>query len=53
MKTAVMKQKNKTKAPAYPNAADSSYFLHKFLDAALGFACVVGIFVAISYLLLL
>lgn len=53
MKTAVLNQKTKITAPAYPNAADRSYFLHKLLDAALAAACVIGIVVAIGFLLLL
>jgi hypothetical protein len=53
MKAAVMKNNLKTKAPAYPNAADRSYYLHKLLDGALAVATAVGGVVALVFLLLL
>ncbi len=52
MKTAVIKN-DKIKVPAYPNAADKSYFLHRFLDAVLAAVSAIGITVAIVFLLLL
>ena len=53
MKAAVIKTDLKVKAPAYPNAADRSYYLHKFLDAALAIATAVGAVIAFVFLLLL
>ena len=53
MKTAVMKSDLKAKAPAYPNAADRRYYLHKLLDGALAVATAVGGVVALVFLLLL
>lgn len=40
-------------APAYPNAANRRYFLHKLLDGVLAAATVVGIFTALIFLILL
>ncbi len=53
MKAAVIKNELKSKAPAYPNAADRSYYLHKLLDGALAVATAVGGVVALVFLLLL
>ncbi len=53
MKAAVVKNDLKPKAPAYPNAADRSYYLHKLLDAALAIATAVGGVIAFVFLLLL
>lgn len=53
MKAAVMKHTIKTNAPAYPNAADRSYYLHKLLDGALAVATAVGGVIALVFLLLL
>lgn len=41
------------KAPAFPNAADRSYFLKKLLDGALAVAIAVGTVTALIFLFLL
>lgn len=53
MKTAVMKNNVRMKAPAYPNAADRSYYLRKLLDGALAVATAVGGVVVLVFFLLL
>ena len=53
MKTIVASNKRKTVKPAYPNAADRSYYLHKLLDGVLALATVVGGLTALVFLLLL
>ena len=53
MKTAVITRQNKIPCPAYPNAAERSYFLHRLLDGALAVAVAVGAVVALIFLLML
>lgn len=43
----------KAAKPAYPNAADRRYYLHKLLDGLLALATVVGTLTALIFLLLL
>lgn len=52
MKTIAMNSR-KPKCPAYPNAADRRYYLHKLLDGVLALATVVGGLTALVFLLLL
>lgn len=52
MKTVAMNRPHRS-APAYPNAAGRSYFLHKLLDGALALATVAGVFTALVFLILL
>jgi hypothetical protein len=51
MKTIAIQNKRKITKPAYPNAADRSYFLHKLLDGVLALATVVGGLTALVFLL--
>ena len=51
MKTIAMQNKRKIVKPAYPNAAERSYFLHKLLDGVLALATVVGGLTALVFLL--
>lgn len=53
MKTAVINRQTKIHCPAYPNAAERSYFLHRLLDGALAAAIAVGSVVALIFLLML
>ena len=53
MKTAVINRQNKVRYPAYPNAAERSYFLRRLLDGALAIAISVGVVVALIFLLML
>lgn len=46
-----MKNTAKAKIPAYPNAADSSYFVHRALDVAIALASGVGLLAAIIFLM--
>ena len=52
MKTAVIKNP-KMSIPAYPNAADRSYYAHRFLNGILAAVTAIGAVVAIVFLLLL
>ena len=51
MKTITQNRQNKVRYPAYPNAADREYFLHKLLDGALAVVTTVGAVVALVFLL--
>lgn len=51
MKTITQNRQNKVRYPAYPNAADRRYFLHKLLDGALAVVTTVGAVVAMVFLL--
>ena len=51
MKTITENRQNKVRYPAYPNAADRQYFLHKLLDGALAVVTTVGAVVALVFLL--
>lgn len=51
MKTIAMQTKRKIVKPAYPNAADRRYFLHKLVDGVLALATVVGGLAAFVFLL--
>ena len=53
MKIAVINRQNKIRYPAYPNAADRSYYLQKLLDGVLAVAITVGAVVALIFLLML
>ena len=53
MKTAAMNHQNKMHYPAYPNAAERSYFLHRLLDGALAITIAIGAVVALLFLLML
>lgn len=53
MKTITVNRQNKVRYPAYPNAADRQYFLHRLLDGALAVVTTVGAVVALLFLLLL
>lgn len=53
MKTAVINRQTKVHYPAYPNAAERSYFLHRLLDGALAVTIAVGAVVALIFLLML
>lgn len=53
MKAVTVNRQSKTRCPAYPNAADRQYFLHRLLDGALVVATAVGAVVAVIFLLLL
>lgn len=53
MKTAAINRQNNVRYPAYPNAADRSYFLQKLLDGILAVAITVGAVVALIFLLML
>lgn len=53
MKSITAKHPPKVRYPAYPNAADREYYLHKLLDGALVIATSVGAVVALFFLLLL
>lgn len=50
MKAATIYRAMNSRYPAYPNAADRRYFLRKFLDGLLTAFTVVGIVVAIVFL---
>ena len=52
MKTIAIANKRKTVKPAYPNAADRRYYLHKLLDGVLSMATIVGGLTALIFLLL-
>lgn len=53
MKTIAAEHKRKLVKPAYPNAADRSYYLQKLLDGLLALATVVGGLTALVFLLLM
>lgn len=53
MKTIAIETKRKRVKPAYPNAADRGYYLHRLLDGLLALATVVGALTALVFLLLL
>lgn len=53
MKTLTANRQQKVHYPAYPNAADRQYFLHKILDGALAVVTAVGAVVVVVFLLLL
>lgn len=54
MKTATIRNNHvRTAVPRYPNAADRSYYVQKFLDGLLMVATCVGGFVALTFLLLM
>lgn len=59
MKTIAIEKKRhivkpaKTAKPAYPNAADRSYYLHKLLDGVLALATVVGALTVLVFFLFL
>lgn len=46
-----MKNRKSVNIPAYPNAADSSYFLHRALNIAIALASGVGLSAAIVFLM--
>lgn len=46
-----MKNRKSVNMPAYPNAADSSYFLHRALNIAIALASGVGLSAAIVFLM--
>ena len=53
MKSITINRQNKIYYPAYPNAADRSYFWHRLLDGALAVATAVGAVVVLVFLLML
>lgn len=53
MKTIAINRQNKIEYPAYPNAAERSYFWHRLLDGALAVATAVGAVVVLVFLLML
>jgi hypothetical protein len=53
MKAITVNQQSKVRYPAYPNAADRQYYLHRLLDGALAVATAVGAVVVLVFLLML
>lgn len=53
MKTMTIQRQTKVNYPAYPNAADREYFLHKLLDGALAVATAVGAVVVLVFFLMI